>query len=102
MLRVLRSVQPKSLTIAAAAINAAIVIDIPQDMVITHGRDGGHQRGSKHYTDEALDLRSHHLAAPDKERWIEIMRQRLGSDYQVILEDQGKDNEHVHIEYDPA
>ena len=102
MLKVLANVQPKSLTIAAAVTNAATVLGLPHDMIITHGRDGKHKRGSKHYSDEALDFRTKHLAPAMKTRLIEVVQQRLGSRYQVLLEDLGTENEHGHAEFDPA
>jgi hypothetical protein len=32
---------------------------------------------------------------------LEICRHRLGSNYDMILELDGKPNEHFHLEYDP-
>lgn len=87
--------------IAAAAINAATALSIDGDIVITEGYGGKHMVGSKHYTHDALDIRSNTLS-PDLQRlWVQQVRNRLGSDYDVILEDPGKDNEHFHVEYDP-
>lgn len=101
MLKVLGKVQPKSLTIAAAIVNAGIELALP-DMVITHGRDGKHTTiDSKHYTDEALDFRTKHLSFVDKQLLVVAVRRRLGEDYDVLLEDAGTNNEHGHAEHDP-
>ena len=40
MLKVKRGVTPKNLVIAAAAINSAVQIGLPVDVVITSGTDG--------------------------------------------------------------
>ncbi len=92
MLKVKSSVRPRSLWIACAALNAAG----PWDVVITSGNDSQHRQGSKHYTDEALDLRLSTIPFAALEPYLRRMRARLGSDYQVIRE-----GDHVHVEYDP-
>lgn len=100
MLTVLGTVQPKSLTIAAAIANAGMELGLP-DMVITTGRNGVHMTGSKHYTDDALDFRTKHLTAPQRAALVGVLRRRLGPAYDVILEDVGGANEHGHCEFDP-
>ncbi len=100
MLKVLAAVTPKSLTIAAAIVNAGFELGLP-DMVITAGRNGKHKLNSKHYTDDALDFRTHHLNTNQKHLLVAVVRRRLGVNYDVILEDMGKPNEHGHAEYDP-
>ncbi len=95
------TVVPKTVIIAVALINAANVLDFP-DMWVTSGNDSVHMKGSKHYTDEALDFRTHHLPKGDAEVLKISVQQRLGRDYQCILEDLGGPNEHLHIEFDPA
>lgn len=94
-------VVPKVTIIAAATINAATVLGIKHDMFVTSGNDKVHARGSKHYTDEALDIRTKHLSKPDKHNLKNELKRRLGRDYDVILEDEGGVNEHIHAEYDP-
>ena len=64
--------------------------------VITAGRDGDHRANSKHYTGEAIDLRTSNL----KQKQIDIIENALqtaiGSSYDVLCEDN-----HIHVEYDP-
>lgn len=101
MIKVLANVRPKSLVIAAAIINAATTLGLVEDMVITHGRDGKHKAGSKHYSDNALDFRTHHVTGPQSLALIAEVARRLGPDYDVLLEDEGTPNEHGHAEHDP-
>lgn len=101
-LKVKSTVRPRTLVIAAAIINSANELKLEQDMLITSGNDGTHMKGSKHYTDEALDMRSHQLTTENTQAIIRVLRRRLGKDYQVILESVTLPNEHIHIEYDPS
>lgn len=101
LLKVLSTVRPKSLVIAAAIINSATALGIVDDMVITVGRNGKHKTLSKHYTDEALDFRTRHLPDPVATALLAEVSRRLGPDYDVILEDSNTPNEHGHAEFDP-
>jgi hypothetical protein len=87
--------------IAAAVVNAANVLGLSVDMVCTSGNDSKHMADSKHYRDEALDFRTHHLAGVEKANFAREVRRRLGTDYDVMLEGLGTSNEHLHCEYDP-
>lgn len=90
---------PKSAIIAVAILNSATTLQLP-DMVVTSGNDSTHSVGSKHYTDEALDFRTKPLTADQKKALVVEVKRRLGPDYDVILEDLGQANEHLHIEAD--
>jgi len=68
-------------------------------VVITSGVDGTHMRASKHYDGLALDIRSKGMF--DKKGTLQRLKTVLGSDFDVILEAEGKDNEHIHVEFDP-
>ena len=92
---------PRSLIIAMAAVNAANVIGLKQDLLITSANDSTHMRGSKHYTDDALDFRTKHLPAKDKQAWLIELKRRLGRSFDVVLESEDGANEHAHVEYDP-
>lgn len=92
MLYIKAGVTPRLLIIAAAAANVGE--DLTQDITITSGTDGHHMVGSKHYTGEALDIR---LLGDSTQEFRRRLGQRLGQDYQVILE-----TDHIHVEYDPA
>jgi hypothetical protein len=58
----------------------------------------GHRRGSAHYTGNAVDLRTRNLTLSNRRRVASEIAERLGEDYDVVLED---DPPHLHIEYDP-
>ena len=96
MIKVKRGVKPKALVIAAAAANANLDLDF--DIVITSGTDGTHMVGSKHYTGEALDFRTQGVESTTLNLWVERVKERLGPDYQVIIESTPP---HIHIEFDP-
>jgi hypothetical protein len=85
--------------IAAAVVNAANVLGLP-DMLVTSGNDSTHMKGSKHYSDEALDFRTKHLTPDQKYQLVAAVRKRLGNGYDVILESERRANEHLHIELD--
>jgi hypothetical protein len=83
---------------------ALIYLPTPQRLVITSANDGKHMEGSKHYDDEALDLRVWHLINP--QAVAEQIQNELGEDFDVILEWREEGGEevpsHIHVEYDPV
>lgn len=87
--------------ILAATVNAANVLKLKVDMLVTSGNDKVHARGSKHYSDEALDFRTKHLTPPEKLALRNMIKERLGREFDVILEGVGTPNEHLHVEHDP-
>jgi hypothetical protein len=93
----------KQAIIAAAVVNAANVLGFSNSVIITvtSGNDSKHKKGSKHYEDKALDVRTKNLTSDEKHALLNAVRERLGPDYDVILEFEGRANEHAHIEYDP-
>jgi hypothetical protein len=68
-----------------------------EGLVVTSGSDSTHMAGSKHYTGEAIDLRSKTLG-PLKGTLIATLRAELGTQFTVLLEHEGTPNEHVHIQ----
>lgn len=89
-------VVPKVCIIAAAAMNARIEVGLPGDCLITSANDKVHARGSRHYTDEALDLRTRDLKADQIQSWAKIIKRRLGKGFDVVIE-----SDHIHVEWDP-
>ena len=70
---------------------------IPSVMpVITSANDGQHMDGSKHYSDEAWDLRIRNLEAGTIEEIARMLRVDLGKDWDIVVE-----KDHLHVEYDP-
>lgn len=99
MIKIKRGVTPRNLYIMAAAANVAEMLGV--EVVITSGTDGKHMKGSKHYTSEALDIRTKTLSREKKFALLDGILARLGTNYQGILESEDKVNEHIHVEYDP-
>lgn len=69
-----------------------------EGLVITSGSDGTHMDGSKHYTGEALDVRSKTFNATIRSGFIATLRAELGPPFTVLLEDVGTPNEHIHCQ----
>ena len=102
LVKIKGGVQPKALTILAAIANVAQSWTEPGEIVITSGMDGKHMKGSKHKTGGALDVRSKTFpSAQSKRDFLIHLRQRLGPHFDLILEDEGGENEHFHCEFDP-
>lgn len=70
-------------------------------VVVTSLKDGKHSANSLHYSGMAVDIRSKHLTQEESRKVFFALKNDLGPDYDVLLESEGKENEHLHIEYDP-
>lgn len=66
------------------------------ETVITSGNDATHSKTSLHYANQAVDLRTRHLRDSDKTKIVDDIRNRLGQDFDVILE-----TDHIHLECQP-
>jgi len=64
------------------------------EITITSAKDGKHKINSKHYTGDAIDIRTRDMKYPSA-CTIRI-KIEIGDDYDVINE-----GDHIHIEYDP-
>lgn len=96
------SVKPHSIVIGAAIANCAKELINPPEVWITSGNDSGHMKNSKHYTDDALDIRTKNFPTLQaKLDFVKCLKSRLGPNYDVFIEDIGGMNEHIHAEYDP-
>lgn len=72
------------------------------EMTLTSIKDSAHRTGSLHYKGWAVDIRTKDLPdLPTKQELIGALRSRLTRDYDIVFEDQGGDNEHLHVEFDP-
>ena len=72
------------------------------ELVITSGIDGKHKSGSKHALGLALDFRTHNIGVPEARRAAVLeLKDRLGAEYDVLLENDNTSNEHAHVEHDP-
>jgi len=71
-------------------------------MQLTHALDGTHTRASIHYAGGAEDLIfSTPLDMDEKLQIVQELKVSLGQDFDVIFEDAGQPNEHVHVEWQP-
>lgn len=72
------------------------------DFIITEGTGSKHGRASLHYVGLAIDIRSKHIGSRAlKYKILEECRRRLGEQFDIILEAEGRPNEHYHLEYQP-
>ena len=84
--------------ILLALVSTAEKLGLP--LVITAGSDGKHKKGSRHYTFQAIDVRSKTLTGEQRTAVGASLRTTLGPKFLVLLENSGTENEHFHIELD--
>jgi len=65
-----------------------------RDLFITSANDAAHMENSKHFSGNAIDIRSRNI--PNCIEMCVEIREALGPDFDVVIE-----SDHVHIEYDP-
>lgn len=80
----------------AHSIVAEVYKEFDRDCIITSCTEGKHSKGSEHYKGDALDYRIRHLISGEAERIHAQIKERLGGDFDVVLE-----KTHIHIEFDP-
>ncbi len=85
----------------AMAFLVGIVADVYREMgadaIATSCSDGTHSGGSLHWMGVAVDWRTHHLADEvQRQLAADRCRDRLGRDYDVVLE-----QDHLHTEWHP-
>ena len=62
----------------------------------TSERVEGRLSDSRHYSDEAIDLRTRDTSPDKVDRIVRELKEALGRDYDVV-----KKSNHIHVEYDP-
>jgi hypothetical protein len=71
----------------------------PGQLVITAMSNGVHMKDSKHYSGEAIDLRSNNFASRELKREFRAgLETYLGPKFRVLLEGETTVNEHFHIQ----
>ena len=71
----------------------------PEDLVVTSANDGTHKANSKHYSNEALDLRTKTFnGQPSKAAFMSALKKELGAAFTVLYECEGTPNEHLHVQ----
>jgi hypothetical protein len=72
------------------------------ELVVTSANDGKHMLGSKHFTNNAFDLRANNMTDEQQKKIAAELQEKLGSDYYVGAEFFANgSNDHIHVEYDP-
>lgn len=71
-------------------------LGIVHGATITEGTGDKHGRGSRHFVGFAIDVRHRELSAERQQLAVQMLRERLGEDFDVVLEPT-----HIHIEFDP-
>lgn len=66
------------------------------DLTITAGIDGKHMAASLHYAGCAVDLRTRDIPADKLEKIRKKIKERVGDDFDVVLE-----GDHFHLESQP-
>lgn len=82
--------------VLAATIVSSIFDDMEKDCIITSAVDSKHGYGSLHFAGCALDFRIRHLEDGEAERIVMFMKDVLGQDFDVVLEET-----HIHLEFQP-
>ncbi len=84
---------------ALAIIHNKKTISQPVNLVITSANDGKHKVDSKHYKNQALDLRSKSFKnETDKHEFMTALSNELGNKFTVLYEYPGGENEHFHVQ----
>lgn len=69
--------------------------------LVTSLGEGTHGKNSRHGVGQAVDFRSKHVDNSENKHAIIAILKECMPFCDVILENEGQDNEHVHVEYDP-
>lgn len=68
-------------------------------IIITSISDGKHVVGSRHYSLEAIDIRSKNFPTRESKREFRSRFELiLGEQFRVLLESEGRANEHFHVQ----
>lgn len=75
------------------------ICPMPEDLVITSINDGQHAIDSRHYRNEAIDIRSHNfIDEAQKLMFAMHLQDWLGPKFRVLFENKGLPNEHFHVQ----
>ena len=96
----LKDLTPQMALAACVVREVYRLLDPEASCTVTSANDGKHSDNSLHYAGKALDFRTHDFIG-DKQNLLGVLRESLGSEFDVLLEAEGTPNEHVHLEWDP-
>lgn len=88
----------RSEILIALMVAQRVMDELGAPLVITSAAEPGaaHSRTSLHYAGAAVDIRSRDLSEQDQARACDLLRARLGAEFDVVHEDS-----HIHIEFQP-
>lgn len=76
--------------------------ELISDLTITSVNDSVHMENSLHNVGRAFDIRSKTMSKDEKSHFLnELISELKPLGFDVILENDGSVNEHIHVEYDP-
>ena len=90
----------QALAIIAIAVENAFR-SLGHDAIVTAAADGAHKPDSFHYRGLALDFRTKHVTIPSTKAEIVARVRDALPQCDVLFENEGTPNEHLHVEYDP-
>lgn len=93
----------------ALSVVDGILNQFTPNTIITSANDLTHMKGSLHYAGQAFDFRTHDIVLLSKYRdrteMLEdlkrTVKENLGGEFDVLIEDASGPNEHMHVEWDP-
>lgn len=74
---------------------------IGTDMIITSLNDSTHSQTSLHYNGCAADVRTKAVDERNKASILREFKDSANEDFELILENEGMENEHFHLEFQP-
>jgi hypothetical protein len=90
---------PAMLRLLRGVYAVAETLTDPPAIVITSANDSAHSEKSRHYTDEAIDLRVKNMPTEASRRQLVIaLREELGPAFTVLYEGAGTANAHLHLQ----
>ena len=90
---------PSLLYILNAVYLESLKCDDVGSIVITSVNDSRHSKRSRHYTNEAIDIRTRNFQkSADRKRFQTALRRALGKKFTVLFEGGGTPNQHIHIQ----
>jgi hypothetical protein len=90
---------PAMLHMLVRAERFAIGVSEVDEIIVTSANDSKHGAGSRHYTNEALDFRTHNWPNQESRRWFRRELERVfGPQFRCLLEYEGTPNAHVHAQ----
>jgi len=96
----LRDLSPQ-IVLALYVLEGCYRKQVPEyELWLTSANDSQHSAQSFHYVGRAVDTRTKDFTG-NKHQLLTDCRECLGDNFDVLLEGEGTDNEHLHTEYDP-